>query len=100
MRALILAAGRGKRLESLTADCNKCMLPYQGRPILEHVVARMAALSQIDEIVLVVGYRAEDIINHFGNRYRGKPVRYCIQRDQRGLVHAMDCAREAPIPST
>jgi UDP-N-acetylglucosamine diphosphorylase / glucose-1-phosphate thymidylyltransferase / UDP-N-acetylgalactosamine diphosphorylase / glucosamine-1-phosphate N-acetyltransferase / galactosamine-1-phosphate N-acetyltransferase len=94
MHALILAAGRGKRLENLTAECNKCMISHQGLPILEHVIARMAALRQIDQIVVVVGYRAEDVINHFGNHYGGKPVRYCIQRDQRGLVHAMDCARE------
>jgi len=48
-----------------------------------------------DEIIVVVGYRAEDIINHFGNRYDNKRLSYVIQWEQRGLVHAMECAREA-----
>jgi len=94
MKALILAAGRGKRLGSMTDSTNKCMLELAGRPVLEYNLDRAAELD-VDEIVLVVGYRAEDIINRYGINYKGKRISYVIQWEQKGLVHAIECARDA-----
>lgn len=91
MRALVLAAGRGKRLNEVTEDKNKCLIKVNGKELLRYSLDSAVELS-MREIVIVVGYRAEDIINHFGNNYRGIPVKYAIQRDQMGLVHAMECA--------
>jgi NDP-sugar pyrophosphorylase family protein len=91
MKALILAGGRGKRLEAHSAERNKCMLEFAGKPLIEHSLDNCARLSP-DEIVVVVGYLAEQIINHYGNSYRGTRVRYAIQREQRGLVHAIETA--------
>jgi len=54
MKALILAGGRGKRLESHSAHHNKCMLEFAGKPLIEHSL--MSALSiGAAEIVIVVG---------------------------------------------
>lgn len=94
MHALVLAAGKGQRLEDATLRQNKCMLEYRSRPILEHILERLSSLYFVDDIVLVVGHCAEAIIDHFGNRYDGKRIRYVIQREQRGLVHAIECARD------
>ena len=94
MKALILAGGRGKRLDELSANTNKCMLRINGRPVIEYSLD-CAASTDIDDIVVVVGYRAEEIINTYGNRYRGKRLIYVIQSEQRGLVHAIEYAREA-----
>ena len=69
MKALILAAGKGQRIRPLTDEVNKCMLLLNGKPILEHVINRCCQVPLIDEILIVVGYRAEDIINHFGISY-------------------------------
>ncbi len=91
MKALILAGGRGKRLEAHSAERNKCMLEFAGKPLIEHSLDHCARLSP-DEIVVVVGYLAEQIINHYGNSYRGTRIRYAIQREQRGLVHAIETA--------
>ena len=92
MKAVVLAAGRGTRLGALTRARNKCMIPYLGMPIVEHIVARMAVLTGIDEVVLVVGYEAETIMDHFGAVYRGMPVSYEQQAGQQGLIHALQCA--------
>jgi dTDP-glucose pyrophosphorylase len=54
-----------------------------------------AILSGVEEIVVVVGYRAESIINAFGISYRDIRIRYVLQRELKGLVDAMDQAREA-----
>ena len=61
MKAVILAAGKGTRLEPLTNTMPKCMLPLAGKPILEHIVLAMRGAG-ITDIVMVVGYRSEDIM--------------------------------------
>lgn len=94
MKALVLAGGRGKRLESRSAECNKCMLEFAGKPLIEHSLDNSASMDP-DEIVIVVGYLAEQIINHYGNSYRGIRIRYALQLEQRGLVHAMEKAAPA-----
>jgi UDP-N-acetylglucosamine diphosphorylase / glucose-1-phosphate thymidylyltransferase / UDP-N-acetylgalactosamine diphosphorylase / glucosamine-1-phosphate N-acetyltransferase / galactosamine-1-phosphate N-acetyltransferase len=94
MKALILAGGRGKRLDELSKNKNKCMIEVHGRPVIEYSLDN-AASTDVDEILLVVGYRAEEIINHYGISYKGKRLRYVLQWEQKGLVHAMECAAEA-----
>lgn len=94
MKALILAGGRGNRLEPITDEINKCMLPLAGKPLIEYSLEGARAAG-VDEIVVVVGYLAEDIINTYGNRFHDVPIRYVIQWEQRGLVHAMECASRA-----
>jgi dTDP-glucose pyrophosphorylase len=93
MKALVLAGGEGSRLNRITRTMNKCMQEFRGRPLIEYSL-RNAVKAGVGEIVVVVGYRAESIINHFGNRYDGVPIRYVIQWERRGLVHAMECAAE------
>lgn len=94
MKALILAGGRGKRLEELTLSKNKCLTPVGGQPVIEFSLDIAASCQSIKEMVVVVGYRAEDIINRYGTSYKDKPIRYVIQWEQKGLVHAMECSRE------
>ena len=91
MKALVLAGGRGKRLEGRSAERNKCMLEFAGKPLIEWSLENCARI-RADEIVVVVGYLAEQIINHYGNSYRGIRIRYAIQREQRGLVDAIETA--------
>jgi len=94
MKALILAGGRGKRLDELSANGNKCMLTLGNRPVIEYSL-NCAVNCDVDEIILVVGYRAEEIINTYGNSYKNKRLKYAIQWEQCGLVHAIECAKEA-----
>jgi dTDP-glucose pyrophosphorylase len=95
MKALILAGGRGNRLSELTASTNKCMLEVNGKPAIEYNIERAYDIDDIDEIVIVVGYRADEIINRYGTNYRGKKIKYVIQEEQKGLVHAIECSRSA-----
>lgn len=94
MKALILAGGRGKRLDELSANKNKCMIEVNGRPVIEYSLD-CAANTDISEIIVVVGYKAEEIINTYGNRYKNKRLRYVIQWEQKGLVNAIECAKES-----
>lgn len=94
MKALILAGGRGKRLDETSTNRNKCMLQINNKPVIEYSLDS-AVSCDVDEIIVVVGYRAEEIINAYGNRYKDKKLKYVIQWEQKGLVHAIECAKDA-----
>ena len=65
-RAVILAAGRGKRMGSITDEVPKPMLPVNGKPMLEHIIERLSQAG-IKKFLVVVGYRGEIIKKHFQN---------------------------------
>ncbi len=94
MKALFLAGGRGRRFNEISDSQNKCMLSFKGKPLIEYSL-ETAAETDVSEIVIVVGYRAEEIINEFGIDYKGKRIKYVIQHEQKGLVHAIECSRDA-----
>lgn len=94
MKALILAGGRGKRLGQASENQNKCMLKIARRPLIEYSFD-CAVKAGVDEIVVIVGYKAEEITNAYGNGYKGKPLKYVIQQEQKGLVHAIECSKDA-----
>lgn len=94
MKGLILAGGRGSRIHGQSHDKNKCMCRFQGRRIIEYSL-ESALGAGVEEIILLVGYKAETIINELGIVYAGIPIRYVIQWEQRGLVHAMECCQAA-----
>lgn len=66
MKAVILAGGLGKRLRPLTFAIPKPLIPVGEKPILEHLLCRLAE-QQVREIVLAVGYRAELLELYFRN---------------------------------
>lgn len=89
MKAVVLAAGEGTRMEPLTADRSKPMLPVAGRPLIDHVLGRLAAAS-VEEVVVVVGERAADLRNHVGDATPdGLPVTYVEQDEPRGTGDAL-----------
>jgi len=92
LKALILAGGRGKRLNKHAKEKNKCMLEFHGKPLIEYSLDNSRNLN-VTEIIIVVGHLAEHIINTYGNSYNGTPIKYVIQKEQMGLVHAIECAR-------
>jgi UDP-N-acetylglucosamine diphosphorylase/glucosamine-1-phosphate N-acetyltransferase len=94
MKAVILAAGEGTRLEPLTAARPKPMLPVANKPLLEHVL-EAAIAAGFDDFVLVVGYNRERIQNHFGNGDDWEvDIEYVVQEKQLGTGHAVLQAEE------
>ena len=74
------------------------MLQFGGKPLIEYSLENAVELN-VEEIIIVVGHLAEGIINTFGNSYNGVPVKYVIQWEQQGLVHAVECSRDALLNS-
>ena len=89
MKAVILAAGEGVRCRPLTLTRSKVMLPVANKPTVEYVVQALHD-SGIRDIVMVVGYAKERIMNYFGN---GKDfdvnIEYAEQKQQLGTAYAI-----------
>jgi MurNAc alpha-1-phosphate uridylyltransferase len=66
MKAMILAAGYGKRLRPLTQKTPKPMLEVAGKPLLEHHIERLAA-SGFTDLVINTAWLGEQIENYFGD---------------------------------
>lgn len=66
MKAMILAAGLGKRMRPLTDHCPKPLLPVAGKPLIVHHLARLREAG-IVEVVINVSYRAEQIVDALGD---------------------------------
>jgi len=93
MQAVVLAAGEGTRLRPLTEDKPKALVEVDGRPILSHCFDRLIELDA-DELLVVVGYKKERIIDFYGDDYGGVPITYTHQREPKGLAHALLCVEE------
>lgn len=91
MQAVILAAGRGKRMKDLTDGVPKPMVKLKGRPILEHKINALP--KDIKELVIVVGYYGEHIMNHFKRYYDGRKITYVFQTNLNGTGGALFLAR-------
>ena len=95
MKAVVLAAGEGRRLEPLTNRRPKPMLPVAGKPLLEYVLDAIVDAG-IDEVVFVVGYARDRIQTHFGDGDDwGVDVEYVVQEKQLGTAHAIAQAEAA-----
>lgn len=60
MNAIILAAGEGSRLRPLTLEHPKCLIEYQGKPLIDYQLEALRNLG-IQKIILVKGYKAESV---------------------------------------
>lgn len=85
--AVVMAAGKGTRMKS---ELPKVLVPVLGRPMLEYVIDALREAG-IAKIVVVVGYRADDVKQTVGGQ---EDVGFALQAEQRGTGHAVMSARE------
>ena len=74
-RAVILAAGKGDRLQPLTAEMPKCLVEVNGEPILLRALRALAA-NGVTEAVIVIGHKGKVIREQVGARFKGVDIRY------------------------
>jgi UDP-N-acetylglucosamine diphosphorylase/glucosamine-1-phosphate N-acetyltransferase len=86
--AIVMAAGMGTRMKS---DLPKVLVPVAGRPMVEYVLDALAAAG-VDRVIVVVGYRGDDVRCALADR-RG--LEFVYQAEQLGTGHALMVCREA-----
>lgn len=94
MKAVILAAGEGRRLNPFTTSKPKVMIKVANMPILEYVI-RALSENSIREIIIVVGYRKESISSYFGDGKKfGTEITYAVQEKLIGTANALLQAKQ------
>ena len=94
IKVVIPAAGAGKRLFPHTFTKPKPMVYIAGKPIIGHILDRMRDVKP-EEIIIIVGYKKEQIISYVDANYSKEfNIRYIDQDDQLGLGHSIYMARD------
>ncbi len=87
MKALILAAGRGRRMGSAGENIPKCLIQFEGRALLEWQLSSLRAAG-INTIGIVTGYCAEQITVKGVTRFHNPNF------ETTNMVESLMCARE------
>ena len=93
MKAIVLAAGIGKRFKEITDQRPKCLIEIQGKTLLERTLSALGAAG-VKEAVVVIGYRGEMIEQQIGPTCAGVRVRYVFNaRYDKGAILSLWSAR-------
>lgn len=89
IQAIILAAGKSTRTWPLTVTKPKPLLKVMNKEILKHNLDALQGL--VSEVIVIVGFKKEMIINEIGHKYRKLSIQYVEQKTQLGTGHAIKC---------
>ena len=95
MKAVILCAGKSTRTYPITLTRPKPLIKVGEKTIIEYNLEALGQVSKesddvdIDEIVLVVGYKKAQIKEFLGNEFDGIKLKYVDQKEQKGTAHAL-----------
>lgn len=95
MQAIILAAGMGRRLGKLTANDTKCMVRLGGVPIIDRMISQIIS-NGINKITLVVGYKADHLIEHLSGRFPGVEIGFIRNTiyDKTNNIYSLSLAKD------
>ena len=87
MKLVLMAGGKGERLYPLTKEVPKPMLPFNGKPLLEHTI-EWAKKQGLKDIIICSGYLAHIIEEYFrdGSRF-GVNIKYSIEKEPLGTAY-------------
>lgn len=90
MQAVILVAGNSTRMHPLSANKHKSLLKFAGKRVLEHQLCSLE--GTVDEVILVVSKLGGEIESVFGSNYNSLSLKYVVQAEPKGTLHAVQCA--------
>jgi len=94
IKAIILCAGLGTRMQPLTYYINKGLVPVGGRPILEHIITKLVRQG-IPEFFVAVSHLGEQVEHYFGSGERfGASIRYVYSTEPLGTAGELHKMRD------
>ena len=95
MQAIILAAGMGRRLKTLTRNNTKCMIKVNGVTLIERLLGQIER-QNVSKITVVVGYEGEKLKQFIASLGVKKPVEYVENPiyDKTNNIYSLYLARE------
>lgn len=89
MQAVILAGGSGTRLQPLTIDTPKPMLPIFSKPVMEHCI-ELLRRHGIDDVIIALSSKTREIMEHFGDGSAWDiNIRYSFEDEPKGTAGAV-----------
>jgi NDP-sugar pyrophosphorylase family protein len=86
--AAVLAGGLGSRLRPAIGDRPKVLAPVHGRPFVTYLLDQLAGAG-VRDVVLLTGYRADEVRRALGETHRGLRLTYSPEPDARGTAGAL-----------
>lgn len=80
MKAIILAAGMGSRLKELTSNIPKCMIEVNGESLIKRLL-KILIKYKVNDVVLVVGYKSEVLIDYISKLELDIKVTYIYNKE-------------------
>lgn len=95
MKALILAAGMGKRLKELIRSNTKCIIKVNGVTLIERMLRQIES-KHLSRIVIVVGYEGEKLKDYIGTLNIKTPILYINNPiyDRTNNIYSLSLAKE------
>ena len=87
MKAIIMAAGKSTRCYPLTITTPKPLVKVANKEIIFYIMDSL--VNVVDEIIIVVGYKSDLIIEKLGKEYKGIKLSYVLQKEQLGTGNAV-----------
>ena len=94
MKIVIPTAGYGTRLRPQTWSKPKPLVPVAGKAVLGHVLDMFESLSNVEEVIFIIGYLGDQIEAYVKEAYPDLPIRSVVQKELIGQSHAIWLARE------
>lgn len=92
LQAVILAAGKGRRIAPFSSHLPKPLLPVVDRTIIEHQITRLADFG-VRDVAVVIGHLGSELVRVLGDGSRfGVRITYMEQEHPMGLAHAVSRA--------
>lgn len=89
MKVIIMAGGKGTRIQSIASDIPKPMIPIDGIPVLEREIISLRDQGFTD-IIMTVGHMAGKIMHHFGNGRKFRThIDYYVEKEPLGNAGAL-----------
>ncbi|HPM43378.1 MAG TPA: DUF2284 domain-containing protein [Candidatus Omnitrophota bacterium] len=79
-KAIILIAGREKKLAPLTDDIHQCLFVLKNSTVIEDMLSKLSRQG-VREVTLVVGHKADMVKKTLGNRYGRLRIKYIFNKD-------------------
>lgn len=85
----------GRRLGKLTANDTKCMVRLGGVPIIDRMISQIIS-NGINKITLVVGYKADHLIEHLSGRFPGVEIGFIRNTiyDKTNNIYSLSLAKD------
>lgn len=81
MKAIILAAGIGSRLQPMTNKKPKTLVDVNGKPMLGHIIDAINSINEVDEIIICTGFESSQIVNYCETNYKYNVFQYINNKD-------------------